>query len=191
MSSIYGNKHNDSLFSGGNLPSELAERRQKAIDEIHNIEDRQIANYGSVKEQKEIYQRYSFVPLTLKEDAITTATDTRNGKSVIRFFVATKGDASLFDFTPSTFDTTNLSGELVDDAVVFTYNTDIGLPKVKAQFARDIDLLKKWIEWSTRDVLRFNEQVQADLSGIITQRRERIEDNRKLQAEIGYPTRKE
>jgi hypothetical protein len=104
------------------------------------------------------------------------------------FFIPFSGDPTLFDYRPSTYYTIFPRGQVIGNELRVEYpRTDHNAQEVRAQFDRDLELIKNNVENSRREVEAFNRQLEAEARQRVTARRERLLKDQGLVAALGFP----
>lgn len=169
------------LFSEGDLSDALhpqIDQMRQAIASTPHDEVPQAPEYW--------LDIYGAVPITLSEDAIKT---NRPEEGVVTFIVPFTGTAELLKYRPKGSSRSHPEAEFGFDEIYFTYDMDQprGQDRVKEAFQKDLELLKKWLDWSKREVDEFNQELVGVLDRSLADRKIELDTDDSLMKDLGYP----
>ena len=199
------------LFSNTDLYSRLTQQDQRFANEITALDEHRILNTSPDDLHKYIVDKYRFNPVAVDESATTMdygdaqvdvshrlqyalfdmagphyVTGTR-----VTFYIPFTGDSQLLTYRPSTFNHNPPKASIDGDQLLFIYNLAASdLSTVGNSFEQDKANLNKYLEWSMRDITQFNSRMVETVSQHITNRREKIMQDRGLVEKLGFPLRR-
>ena len=199
------------LFSDDSLGSVLAGRQQAWSKEIDSLSESQILNTPSEDLCSYFVEKHRVEPIVLDESAIQVdygearvdvsrrfeyAIIDRNrphyvtGTRIV-FYVPFEGDRGLFKCRPSTSRLSSTRADIRVNELVFVYEgTTHDARNIGKQFEQDLNNLKVNLGWSASDVDRFNSTIHQNVNDQIGQRRDKLLQDRKIVANLGFPLRR-
>ena len=101
------------------------------------------------------------------------------------------GNSELFQYRPSTFSSSGPPcGQIVGKEVQLIYKKEKHNSKeLKQEYTRDINEIKKHLNFIKSDIEKYNESLEPFVKQIITQRRKRLEKAKKVIEDLGIPVR--
>ena len=200
------------LFRGAHLGSVLDGHQQACSEEINSLSESRILNSSPEDLCDYFVEKYRVGPIVLDESAIQMnygdaqvdvsrrweyrIIDSRGPYYVtgtrIVFYVPFEGDRELFKYRPSTL---NLSSprdiRIRGSEMVFVYEgTTRDAQEAGKEFERDLNGVRKNLGGIARDVERFNSTIRQNVNDQIDQRRDKLLQDRKIVADLGFPLRR-
>lgn len=101
------------------------------------------------------------------------------------------GNSKLFQYRPSTFDTSYPPcGQIVGKEVQLIYEKEKHNSKeLKQEYTRDINKIKRYLNFIKIDIEKYNESLEPLVKQLIEQRKKRLEEAKKLGEDLGIPVR--
>ena len=199
------------LFRGSHLESVLAGHQQAYSKEINSLSESRILNTSPEDLCSYFVEKYRVEPIVLDESAIQmdygdTQVDVsrrfeyaiidRSGPhyvtgTKITFYVPFEGDWRLFTCRPSTSRLSSTRADIRVSELVFVYEGTMQDTRgVGKQFEQDLNSLKENLGWIASDVERFNSTIRQNVNDQIDQRRDKLLQDRKIVASLGFPLRR-
>jgi len=169
------------LFNGQHIYDFVEAQKEKLKADYKALPDDQALDEASVKEFK---SKYMISIPTLKTDAWERGED----QGQMRVFVPFEGDPFVFTLSPSFFDGTMATGDIVDHDVVFTMISLFGNFDVVAEVRREISNVERRLHHLRGSMLHMDQQLELGLRESMMVRRRAVEA-RKSQPEINIPLR--
>jgi len=102
-----------------------------------------------------------------------------------------EGDGDLFQYRPSTSEYTPPRGEVIGQEVRLIYETVEHDPvKFKREHERELNKVKRYLEWVRGNVQSFNDQLESFVRESIARRKKKLMDDSGLVAALGIPVRR-
>jgi len=200
----------DYLFSKNSLTTVLQSRIQEAARAVEACAEDYILGVSEDEYARHIASEVALEVPELGEPFMLEPTEIDfdvghdpmwgGGQGHIRFVkgcrvvvrVPFSGYAQLFFCQPSTFGTLLPVAEVHRDCISFAYDQPgiLNAQEVKAQFERDLELLKKNLGWIQSDCARYSQQLESEVRQRIANRRSRLAKNREIGLSIGLPIRR-
>lgn len=99
-------------------------------------------------------------------------------------------DGSLFYYKPSSFTFSPPSGEINGQEVHLIYEeVEHSSEELKKIYTRDVNEIKKYLEWVKRDVESFNQSLESLIEQIFTQRKQKLLTSQGVVGGLGIPIR--
>ena len=106
-------------------------------------------------------------------------------------FVPFTGDRQFFQFTPSAREFRRPRANVGNNELEFTCDRlAADFEDIRSELDRDIENLKRYLAWIAYEAERFNSSIREDACQGIRARREKLDHDRQLAEELGYPTRR-
>src|SRR5581483_1420106 len=190
----------DYLFSKNSLTTVLQSRIQEAARAVEACAEDYILGVSEDEYARHIASEVALEVPELGEPFMLEPTEIDfdvghdpmwgGGQGHIRFVkgcrvvvrVPFSGYAQLFFCQPSTFGTLLPVAEVHRDCISFAYDQPgiLNAQEVKAQFERDLELLKKNLGWIQSDCARYSQQLESEVRQRIANRRSRLAKNREI-----------
>ena len=200
-----------SLFSDEKFHQALERKRLAIRNEVESIEPDQLLNTSDDDLESYYEDKYQIEPITLNEEAIYVdqseveidvssdpSRDIRRRSEPFfrkgtanKFIVPFSGDASLFDYRPSTSTLASICASVSGNELIYSYETTSHDAKgIRTRFDRDLVNTRQHVEWINADVSSYNASVRANAQSAIHRRKQKILANRGLVSELGFPMRR-
>lgn len=102
-----------------------------------------------------------------------------------------KGDEEVFQYRPSTFTLNPPRGEIIGHEIHLIYEAvEHDAEKLKQMYQRDLNEIKKYLEWVRQDVESFNNSLEAFVRQLVSQRKKKLLDNIGLVSSLGIPVKR-
>lgn len=112
-----------------------------------------------------------------------------NGTSV-SWHIPFSGDPHLFHCQASTYSTSPPYAFQTEDEVIFEYADPRTTHEAATQyFESERSKLKRYLEWTNRDVLQHNSNCRVEAADHVVRRKDRLLANAELVASLGFPIR--
>ena len=202
----------DPLFRQYNLSSVLEAQKQALSNEIASLAEDRILNTSPSDLSKYFVDKYTIEPIKIDEEGIhqeyaDTQIDVSNrfnyavfdrsrpamvSGTRIALFVPFTGDSELFRCQPSTYSLGGGINAIVqNEELFFSYDrTTSELASVRDDFMADIERLKKYLKWIEGDVHKHNDELAEAIDQLLSNRREKILNDRSIVASLGYPLKR-
>lgn len=199
------------LFSDGDLWDFLENRKRELLREIQNTNSDYLLNVNLADFYNYLTQKYSLDAPVLDEDGITVdqneinidvsqypnrfIPDRRRPHYIrgtqLTYFVPFNGDQVLFKYKPSTFTYAPPQAIVKENELhVLIDGVNQDAEKVKQEFNRELNEIKKWAGWVEKDVKQFNENLVKQVEKEVQKRREKILKDKNLVVDLGFPLKK-
>jgi len=189
------------LFSQrGELSEFLKHMKALLQGEIEKYESNHILNVSEEDLYQHLIDKYSLEPPVLQENSIYVHeprdVDIKRGRSYgkgvsVIIVIPFDGNEDLFHYTPSTFTHSPPSGEIKNKEVNLTYQMiQHDEEKLKRSYTQDLSEIKRWLEWTKRDVEVFNNSLDSFIRNTVTQRKKKLLDDQKLVYNLGFPIKR-
>jgi len=110
--------------------------------------------------------------------------------TVFTLYVPFEGDAHLFEQQPSSFTTSfprgTISGSVLELSIMPSVPNAV---LVQQELDYKLSQVRRYVDWVNADVLRFKERLARHVTERITQRRQKLLNDRNLAASLSYPLR--
>jgi hypothetical protein len=104
------------------------------------------------------------------------------------FTVPFKGDPSLFQVRPATFDTNPPRGEIRGREIhLVQTRTDDNAAAAKAEYERSINSIKQYLSWLGASISDFNVKIGSQVEALLNQRRQQLAATVGMVEAIGLP----
>lgn len=111
--------------------------------------------------------------------------------TLVEVKVPFSGEAEAFNITPTTRSTLTPQGEIANGALVLEFRgIDMDPEKLREAIDKDIKNVKKYLDFLRNDANKFNGRIIRLAKEWIESRRQRLQANRKLVVDLGYPAGK-
>jgi hypothetical protein len=199
-----------SLFTQRDLIGFLFGKEHSLLKEITEIDGNQLLNISVEDWCNYFEEKYKVDSIILKESDISiepkeTDVDISHDphrripaslspfyvKGVeITYFVPFEGDPELIQCRPSTFSLNPPYGTIQPDKIILTYTrTDHNAEAIKADFSRDLSSIRQYLKLIEGEVLAFNGSIRVKAQSQIDTRRQKLLNDQKLVASLGFPLR--
>lgn len=201
----------EQLFTKYDLRRSLEERERRMREEIEAYDSNRLLN-TSVDDLAAYFEKtYRVEPLRLREEDLVVdhrearvdvsqrweyAVHDRSRPAYVSgtefsMEVPFEGEADLFHMSPSTATLTSPQAKVEQGKIVLEQRTANPDPVViRSEFERDLSLIRSYVGWVEKDVIRFNDSLQDQAGRWIEARRERLLRDRGVAAQLGYPLRR-
>ena len=111
--------------------------------------------------------------------------------TAITFFVPFDGEGDLFKCQPSSYTTAPPRAKIRQGELHICYTkTDHDVERLKVEFEREVNEIKRYLEWIDNDVAAFNASLRNKAEARIKYRCEKMLKDQGLVASLGIPLRK-
>lgn len=139
------------------------------------------ADYGDAK--IDVSRRFEYAAFGSESSVYVTGTK-------LTFYIPFEGDQNLFKCRPSTFNYNPPRADVRNGELCMVYErTASDVSNIQSEFKRELENLKEYLSWITRDVTPFNTSVLGKARQRIEARREKFLKDRGLVQQIGFPLR--
>ena len=194
----------NALFSTNDFSSQLRGTWESAVKEINSIDGDELLNTSPSALVDHMVEKYKVEVPVLDETGITV--DQREGPvAVDRFqydvsevpgtwfdyYVPFQGEAAIFKSRASTFNYNPPLGEVRGTELRLSYGIAPAENKsvVAQRFARDLAAVNQHLAWLRVDATSHNSSLEGLLRQAVDRRRQKLLDDRKQVAALGYPMR--
>lgn len=190
------------LFSKFDLRLVLENQVREMPSEVESLGDNRLLNTSVDDLVSYLENKYRIEPVALDETAISVDQREKDirvrdwGEEFVRkgtsnkFYVPFSGEAELLQSRASTFTHSPPVAEISGAELVLSFDsTEHDSEKIRTQFLRSLEEIKRNLEWVNRDVGNFNNSVRAKANEIVANRRTRVLANRNLVSSLGFPMR--
>lgn len=208
----YNIKNQEPHFCKGDMFAALEGQQRGALSAVDQYDGNQLLNSSLEDLVSYFVERYKIAPITLDEEGIYA--DPQEAKidvsndSMARFFadrpgpilvdglrvifyIPYSGEKDLFKIRPSTFSTVFPYAIITGAEIVMVFESrEADATKLRAEFDRQLDLLKKYISWQQGDVEGFNSRLPGLIRQQIEARRQRLLANQGVASALGFPLKK-
>jgi len=196
----------------GNLYDYLEERKLALKKELETLEPNQLLNASEEDLCRYLVSKYSLESPILHENEIYVRDQREADVDVsqdpmrlifdrsrpfnikgtrITIAIPFDGDADLFHYRPTTFTTAPPRGEINKQEVHLIYETVEHDPeKLKQEYGRELDEVKRYLEWVKGNVQGFNDSLEPFTRQNITQRKKKLLDDMGLVGALGIPIKR-
>jgi len=102
-----------------------------------------------------------------------------------------EGNGELFQYKPSTFTSAPPYGKIVEQEIHLIYEmVEHGEEKLNQMYLRDLNEIKKYLNWIEHDVSRFNKELESLVRQLVSRRKEKLLKDMKLVASLRIPIKK-
>ena len=199
------------LFSTHKLRDILDRKEHNCMAEIASLDENQVLNTPPEGLLDYFVKKYMLIAPEIDEAAIQTdykdiRIDVSNNPAFLvydrsrphyvsgtrfSYFIPYTGEGLLFHCRPSTFNYNPPRATAKDNELIFDYErTARNAEDVSEEFQRDIEELKKYLEWAVRDIGQFNMNFRDKIARCVEGRRKKLLQDKKLAANLGYPLRR-
>jgi hypothetical protein len=184
------------LFSTKDFASQLQGTRDAALKEIASIDPDELLNTSAPTLVEYLVDKYQVEVPLLDEAAITVDQAEGSVGSVsgtwFYYFVPFDGEAPIFQSRAVTFSTRFPDGDVRDNELKLSLFIAHGgaAQIVKQRMDQELFLVKQNLHWLRRDATSYNEGLADFIRQAIERRRQRLLDDRKQVASLGYPLRR-
>ncbi|MFA0753694.1 MAG: hypothetical protein IMHGJWDQ_001473 [Candidatus Fervidibacter sp.] len=204
----------DELFNNGSLYDWLQARLRRAVEEASTIPEDRVLSVPEADLLEELVERYRVEPPVLHLDRRYTpgAQDVRIDVSQdpvrdirdrskpfyvpgtrVEVRIPFEGDAELFRLRPSTFTHDLPFGRVEGQELVVWYEApadSLDPQRFEQEINRNIQLIHNYLQWVERDCVEFNRQLEQQLEGAIRRRKEKVLQDRQLEAYLRIPVQR-
>lgn len=199
------------LFNDGELRRFLDSRKRELFQEIQDQDTNYILNVSISDLCDHLNDKYKLDAPVLDEENITVdqqekdidvsrdpdrAIFDRNRPCYLKgtrvtFFIPFSGDSELFRYQPSSFTDVHPKGTIKGNELCISFDgIDQDHEKVKQDFNRKLNDIKKWLCWIANDVAQFNESLPKEIETKVKIRGGKLLKDSALVATLGFPLRK-
>ena len=200
------------IFRGPHLESVLDGHQRTCSKEINSLSEKRILNTPPEDLCRHFVEKYRVEPIVLDESAIEVAygdaqvdvsrrfdyaiIDRRGPYYVtgtrIVFYVPFEGDPELFKYRPSTLNFSSPRDVRIRGSeMVFVYEgTTSDAQETGKEFEQDLNGVRKNLGSIARDIEQFNSTIRQNVNDQIDQRRDKLLNDRKTVANLGFPLRR-
>jgi len=186
------------LFSDGSLREFLEERKNKLIEKIQNRNREDILNVDPEKYCDYLYQEYKLEVPQIEENSIETDLgeedilqhDNSYKKGTkISIIIPFKGDSELFRYVPSQHRRVEFKFNVSNHRLIKVLEgIDLNAGNIKKDLSGNLGNLKTELEYISRDVSGFNENLKNLIEKEIEKRKKKLLEDEKLISELGFPS---
>lgn len=197
----------DPLFNRYHLSAFLMSIEQAISKEISSLNENNILNSSHVDLCQYYVVKYAIEPVSIDEDRIQIdyddaridvsrrfeygAIDRSKSAHVtgtrISLFVPFEGDKRLLDCLPSTYTSRLPYAAIRRNELVFVYDcTTSDMERIGDEFSNDLNNLSKFLDWTKRDVVNFNETIEEKVDQFIAARRDKLLHDRDIVESLGF-----
>lgn len=201
----------DYLFIKRDLRNVIENHKNKLLEKIEQIDKNRILNTNPDELADYFTTEFILEPPMLNETGIQVSQedikmDISNDYSRViidrgapyfvngtrfTYHIPFNGDANLFQYQATTRTMNPPLGKVVHSELHIAYEqTTLDPEKLKSQFDRDLQEIKRHLEWVISDVIPFNARLRDTVLGKINQRREKFMKDHNAVAELGFPIRR-
>lgn len=190
------------LFSDYDLRKVIENQIKEMASEVSSIDDNRLLNTSDDDMVSYLTKKYSIEPIVLDESNITVDQTEKDikvrdyGEEFVRkgtsniFYVPYSGDKDLFMCQASTFTHSPPIATVNEGELVMSFDsTNHDAEKLKNEFTRELEEIKRHIEWVNKDVEAFNSSVTDKARQILSDRKKRVLANMNLVSTLGFPLR--
>jgi len=102
----------------------------------------------------------------------------------IRYTVPFTGNAQLFQYRPSQFQTIFPIADLRHDSLIFEFPNAGTADEIKGRLNQELATIDKWLGWIKQDIEMFNSGLEDFIRPILESRKEKVERDQKLREEL-------
>ncbi len=202
------------LFADGSLQDWLETRLRRAVEEASSIPAEQVLGEPEADLLGELVDRYRVGPPALHVDRWYTpgAQDVRIDVSKdpsrlipdrsrpfyvpgtrLEVRIPFEGDAELFRFRPSTFTLVSPLGRVEGRELVVWHEApehSLDQQRFEQQITGNIQRVQDYLQWVRKDCVNFNQQLEQELQKAIRRRKEKVLQDRRLEAYLRIPVQR-
>jgi hypothetical protein len=109
----------------------------------------------------------------------------------VTYHIPFSGDEQLFRLRPSTFSTVFPNGVVQDGEMRVTVTAPSDqIARVKPALDREVELIKKYVEWTNGEVGTWNAQLEGNVREVVKRRRTKVIADQELIASLGVPVQR-
>ncbi|MFD9303765.1 hypothetical protein ACFWCB_14145 [Streptomyces sp. NPDC060048] len=198
----------DRLFSLMELATFLNHQLHRIAEEVAALNEDVLLSSPESDVCEELEERFRLEPLVLDRDGITAGSvkegfatvrqfgeELRIRQTVVTILVRFKGELDLFHMRPSTYTNSPpvaaTDGDALDGGLEIEWMGPVDHDPQQVRLALDsrLDEIQRWIDWSTAQVVLFNEAATLKIAAEVQARKTRLLANRNLQEALGFPMR--
>ena len=102
-----------------------------------------------------------------------------------------EGNGELFQYKHSTFTSAPPYGKIVEQEIHLIYEmVEHGEEKLNQMYLRDLNEIKKYLNWIEHDVSRFNKELESLVRQLVFRRKEKLLKDMKLVASLEIPIKR-
>ena len=201
----------DLLFNNDKLSNVLTGQERMISNEIDSLGEDRVLNSSLEDLCDYLIEKYKVEPIVIDEPGIQVDygdaridvsnmfqyavfdrdTPTFVSGTRVTFFVPFSGDPNLFKYRPSTFNFNPPRGMVRGNELVLVYErTTQDATGIRKEYERDIDSVKTYLSWVSRDVEQFSSSIRAKASQRIEDRRNKLLQDRALIENLGFPLKR-
>ena len=201
----------DLLFHKLDLSSVLTAQEKTLSKEIGSLDEERVLNTSPDDLCDYFVRKYNVEPIVIDESGITVdygdaqvdvsnrfeyAVFDRSAPSFVAgtrftFSVPFSGDPDLFKFRPSTISSNPPRGVIRNGHLVLSYDlTPQDAQGIQDGFERDMENVKKYVNWVSGDVAQFNSTIRMTVTQQIEARREKLLRDRGIVENLGFPLKR-
>lgn len=189
------------LFNENELRSFLEDRKAKLFQEIESQDVNYILNVSITDFCNHLNEKYKLeMPVLDEKNIVVDQQEKDIGHPItmhrvkgtrITYFIPFAGDSNLFRFKPSTFTYNPPKGIVKETELCIIFDGfEQNSERVKQDFDDKLIEIKNWLGWVSKQITQFNEALVRDIELEIKYRREKLLNDRKLVADLGFPLKK-
>lgn len=202
------------LFADGDLHEWLQARLRRAVEEASSIPAERVLGVPEADLLAELVERYRVDPPTLHVDRRYTlgaqdipidvskdpSRDIRDRSrpcyvsgTRVEVRIPFEGDAELFRLRPSTFTTVFPLGRVEGQELVVWHEApadSLDPQRFEQEIDRNIQLIQNYLQWAEKDCVGFNRELEQQLEGAIRRRKEKVLQDRQLEAYLRIPVQR-
>jgi len=202
--------HYEYLFANGDLQNWLRARHRQACEAAQAIPPDRVLSVPEPDLVRELVDRYSVNPprLNLEQRYSPGAHDTKDvsgdwrraiwDRSSPLYVPGTRvevrvpfdGDPELFHLRPSRFTTVFPRGKVEGQELVVWHEApadSVDPEQFKTHVERELDRIQQYIGWVLQDCSKFNDELRREMEQTVQQRRNKVLQDRNLEAFLGIP----
>ena len=201
----------DYLFSSGDLGQALRVQQSKMEVAAAALQPAQVLGRGVDALAAVLAEEYHLKPLILhwdqmnadqSEDRVDVSGDWNRAiwdrsqpfhmtGTTVTYFVPFDGDEGLFALQPSSFTSNPPTGQVRDGELCFSFTgVDPTPEQVRSQLERNMESIKRYVDWLNLDVEAFNGTVLSQARAAVEIRHQKFFRDGELVASLGVPMRR-
>ena len=202
----------ETLFSGMYLSDYLNQKKSDLSSEIDSYKEKDLLEGDLQKLKKEIIDRYqltvpviddSEIRIDKSEEEVNLSDDhnrdivDRSKPSMVKklkvsYHIPFEGDSDLFNYQPSSYTSNPPFGEIRGNKLVVELIVDDdNSESVKKEFGQNLNEIKEYLSSINKDITQFNSGLDSVIEQKIGSRRDKLDKDKKLVSDLGYPLKKD
>lgn len=99
------------------------------------------------------------------------------------------GDSTMFGIFPSSFTSVLPYGIVESDELKVVYEVPVGqdASRIKADFDNNLDTIKKYLEYLTKDINDFNGKLEPSIKARLERRKNKLDNDDEIANTFGFP----